>query len=113
MKAVAVYLANIFLLMTWHTAVAAAQSNDVSQGRKLFQEKCVICHGADGKGHGPAAAAFSKRPADFTKSAFWHGDVDKKISDTIRNGHQPMPAFSLSADEIQAIIDYMKQAFEK
>ena len=44
----------------------AAQGDENTQGKELYQEKCAICHGADGKGKGPAAAAFSKPPADFT-----------------------------------------------
>jgi len=82
-------------------------------GKTTLSGKCTICHGADGKGNGPAAAALSKHPADFNNPEFWKGDVDKKISDIVRNGRPPMPAFSLSSDEIQTIIDYMKQSFKK
>ena len=106
-------LVGALFLTTAILVVNTAQGDESSQGKELFAEKCAICHGADGKGNGPAAAAFSKPPADFTNPGFWQGDVDKKISDTIRNGHAPMPAFSLSSDEIQAIITYMKQSFKK
>jgi mono/diheme cytochrome c family protein len=113
MRRMATWLVGVLFLMTAFLAADTALGDDISQGKQLFQEKCTICHGADGKGNGPAAAAFSKRPADFNKPEFWNGDVDKKISDTVRNGRPPMPAFSLSSDEIQAIIDYMKQSFKK
>jgi mono/diheme cytochrome c family protein len=99
--------------MTAFLAANTALGEDISQGKQLFQEKCTICHGADGKGNGPAATALSKHPADFNNPEFWKGDVDKKISDIVRNGRPPMPAFSLSSDEIQTIIDYMKQSFKK
>jgi len=106
-------LVTIMFLMGAYLAVNTAQGAEITQGKKLYQEKCTICHGAGGKGDGPAAAAFSKRPADFTDPEFWKGDVDKKIGDAIRNGKQQMPAFSLSSDAIQSIIDYMKQSFKK
>jgi mono/diheme cytochrome c family protein len=106
-------LVGVLFLATAFLMANAAQGDESSQGKELFQEKCAICHGLNGKGHGPAAAAFSKPPADFTNPGFWQGDVDKKISDTVRNGHPPMPAFTLSSEEIQAIINYMKQSFEK
>ena len=107
------YLVGVLFVTAAFLIAVAAQGAGSSQGEELFQEKCAICHGADGKGNGPAAAAFGKHPADFTKPSFWQGNVDQKISDTIRNGHPPMPAFSLPPEEIQAIIKYMKQSFEK
>ena len=96
------------LLWTWDAA-----GDEYTQGKELFEEKCQICHGADGKGDGPAAAALTPRPRDFTNPQFWQGDVDKKITKMIRNGKAPMPAFQLTESEIQSIIAYLKGAFVK
>lgn len=38
-------------------------------GRQMFQEYCAVCHGKDGKGGGPAAAALKIPPADLTTLA--------------------------------------------
>jgi mono/diheme cytochrome c family protein len=35
-------------------------------GRSFFLESCAACHGGDGRGGGPAAAAFLTSPADLT-----------------------------------------------
>lgn len=35
-------------------------------GRDLFDFYCATCHGRDGKGRGPAAAALKAEPADLT-----------------------------------------------
>ena len=91
----------------------AAQGDSYDQGKSIYEQKCTICHGAGGKGDGPAAAALAKHPADFNKSEFWQGDAEKKITDAIRNGRSPMPAFDLSSEEIKAIIDYLEHAFKK
>jgi mono/diheme cytochrome c family protein len=91
----------------------AAQGENYDQGKSLFEQKCMICHGAGGKGDGPAAAALNKHPADFNKPELWQGDAAKKITDAVRNGRLPMPAFDLSTDEINAIIDYMEHTFKK
>jgi len=96
------------VLWTWDAA-----GDEYAQGKKLFENKCQICHGSDGKGNGPAAAAMNPRPADFTNPEFWQGDVDKKIAETIRTGKGSMPAFQLTDDEIQSIIDYIRHAFKK
>jgi mono/diheme cytochrome c family protein len=56
---------------------AAAQTKATSQkqyeqliysvrGPDLFHAHCAACHGPDGKGNGPAAAALKTKPADLT-----------------------------------------------
>ena len=81
-------------------------------GKSLYEAKCALCHGSNGKGDGPAAATLSPGPTDFTNPAFWQGDVNRKISDTIESGKGAMPALDLSKSEIQAVIDYMSHRFK-
>ena len=38
-------------------------------GRDLFEFYCATCHGKDGKGRGPVAAALKTAPADLTRIA--------------------------------------------
>ncbi len=40
-----------------------------NQGKAMFMEYCAVCHGPEGKGNGPAAAALKKAPADLTQLA--------------------------------------------
>ncbi len=86
---------------------------EYKKGQDLYNNKCHICHGKKGEGNGPGAVAFSPGPANFTDPKFWRGDVDKKISDTVKNGRPPMPAFNLTPDQIKAIIYYMEHTFKK
>ncbi len=37
-----------------------------TSGRQMFSSYCAPCHGVDGRGHGPAAAALKVPPADLT-----------------------------------------------
>jgi mono/diheme cytochrome c family protein len=37
-----------------------------SDGKQMFTNYCAPCHGVDGKGHGPVAAALKKQPDDLT-----------------------------------------------
>ncbi len=86
-----------------------AQSIDTGEydkGKNLYNDKCHICHGKRGDGKGPAAAALSPRPANFTDPKFWQNFNDNMIADTVRNGHGAMPPFGLTPDQIKAIIFY-------
>jgi mono/diheme cytochrome c family protein len=37
-----------------------------TSGQQMFTSYCAPCHGVDGKGHGPAAAALKMQPTDLT-----------------------------------------------
>lgn len=47
--------------------LAEKNTKNTSEGRKLFQQYCVTCHGTDAKGTGPTAKLLKKTPADLTK----------------------------------------------
>ena len=42
-------------------------STNPGDGKEMFTTYCAVCHGADATGHGPAAAALKKEPADLTQ----------------------------------------------
>lgn len=44
-----------------------SEKNNAS-AKKIFENLCWSCHGLNGKGTGPAAAAFVIKPADFSKN---------------------------------------------
>ena len=99
------------ILLLW--SAGGARGSEYDRGKNLYEQKCQICHGANGRGDGPAAAALSPSPANFTDPQFWQNSTGKKIEDTVRNGKGAMPAFSLNEDEIKALMDYMGHAFGK
>ena len=41
--------------------------------KAMFNEYCAACHGPEGRGNGPAAAALKKTPADLTKLSAQNG----------------------------------------
>jgi mono/diheme cytochrome c family protein len=54
--------------------LAAAQKRDKStsakpdtvEGAKIFQHRCAVCHGTDGKGHGPDSVVLKHQVPDLT-----------------------------------------------
>ena len=49
------------------------QAIDVADGPAMFQEYCAACHGKQGRGDGPAAAALKTVPADLTRISARNG----------------------------------------
>ncbi len=84
----------------------------LAQGQEIYNSTCAMCHGKDGTGNGPAGKSFSSPPDNFTDPSFWKGDAAQHITTTIKNGHGPMPAFTLSDSQIKAVIAYMEQTFK-
>jgi mono/diheme cytochrome c family protein len=37
-----------------------------TSGKQMYSSYCAPCHGVDGRGHGPAAAALRAQPTDLT-----------------------------------------------
>ncbi len=59
---------------------------DLEQGAHLFAETCAGCHGATGKGDGPAALALNPRPASFHSAAVMDELTPFKAFNVIRFG---------------------------
>jgi len=49
------------------------QYTDPTSGKGMFMEYCAVCHGADGKGNGPAVPALRTPPPDLTLLSKSHG----------------------------------------
>ena len=51
---------------TYARPAIAPTPDSIDRGRALFVSHCAACHGADGRGDGPAAPGLLQRPADLT-----------------------------------------------
>lgn len=68
----AVVAVSIAALLQVGTARAENQAA-VQLGQKLYTQYCASCHGADGKGNGPAAAKLDPKATDLTQLAKRNG----------------------------------------
>ena len=88
------------------TTALAARAADV--GERVYAERCSGCHGDDGKGDGPAAAALVPRPRNFHDTAFWRERKPEELKTIIKRGKPGtmMPGFEgvLSDAEIDAAL---------
>lgn len=87
------------------------QSADLTEGRRVFEQRCALCHGLSGVGNGDLAAALATPPANLTTSTL--SDTDKEA--IIRGGgasvgrSSSMPPWNeaLSDREIRNVIQYI------
>jgi mono/diheme cytochrome c family protein len=100
---------------SFQTSATGFSAASIAQGEALFKQHCVVCHGPDGQGDGPAASGLRIRPADLTQAhilahsdgeMYWfltHGIDDPE-------GGRAMPGFAdaLSPEDRWALIDYVR-----
>ncbi len=83
----------------------------VAHGKELYAVQCVSCHGAEGKGDGPAAAALSPRPRNFTVADGWkNGRKPTMVFKTLKEGLPPSAMASyatLPSDDRWALVHYV------
>lgn len=97
---------------------AGAAAQDVEQGRRVFQEKCVACHTVGGGDVvGPDLAGVMSR-RDHGWLVRWLTAPDRMLAegDPVANDllakyrNVPMPNQGLSAGEVQAVLVYLTAA---
>jgi cbb3-type cytochrome c oxidase subunit I/cbb3-type cytochrome c oxidase subunit II len=95
------------------------QAQLVSLGKRVYQRRCIGCHGVNGDGNGPSAAFFTIKPRNFTSGVFkFHSTpganslpTDADLFITISHGlwGTPMPPwYDISSAERLAVIQYIK-----
>jgi mono/diheme cytochrome c family protein len=85
-------------------------------GQELYQKKCAVCHGTEGKGDGPAAYLLYPKPRDFVSGKFKIRSTstlptDEDLFKTITNGiaGTSMPSWAaLPEQDRKALVAYVK-----
>lgn len=66
------------------------QKGDPKAGKQRYDLLCASCHGATGKGDGPAAAALSPKPRNHADGKYMNALTDKYLFDIIKGGGASM-----------------------
>jgi mono/diheme cytochrome c family protein len=98
-------------------------------GKALYSQYCAVCHGADGKGAGPAAVALKQSPTDLTHLSRQNGGefpeerfikmMNGEVA-TAAHGTAEMPIWgsdfrntttnvNLVQDRIHALLNYVEE----
>src|SRR5579859_1734860 len=67
-------------------------ANSLTEGKKLFQQECVTCHGSAGKGDGPKAKSLKVTPTDLSDPKIGQ-QSDGVLGRKITEGKTPMPSY--------------------
>jgi cytochrome c oxidase cbb3-type subunit III len=101
--------------------LGTARATDLAAAKQNYDTFCVKCHGANGKGDGPAAATLSTKPRDYTDCARMAKESDDKLFNVIKNGGKAnglsgdMQAWSsgFDDDEIHDLVAYVRTFCKK
>src|SRR5580704_17108044 len=80
----------------------AGNAQAITSGKTFYNQACVACHGADGRGD---------RGPSLVSGNLTHGNADGEVFITIRSGVRgsQMPAFaSFTTDQTWQIISYVR-----
>jgi len=122
------------LLLSWSFATLADSTGSAygAEGKKTYRSRCLICHGADGKGNGAigiidkdkrSGRVWTIYPRDFTGGVFKFRTtstgclpVDKDLLGIIKNGisRSGMPSHKdIPLKETNELITYLKTLSER
>ena len=86
-----------------------------ADGQKVFQTRCFVCHGRDGKGDGPSAAGLAEKPQDLTDANWQRSASDDRIRSVIQGGGPAIgktgampPNPDLSQEQIQGLVAFVR-----
>lgn len=89
----------------------------LDSGKAVFEKNCAVCHGATGRGDGPAAAGLNPKPANFSDPKYAAFTETKQIHVVTEGGKEEklspvMPAFSetLTPQQIVDVVAYIRTA---
>ncbi len=93
----------------------------LKRGKRLYERRCIFCHGSAGQGDGPVSRGIFPKPRDFTRGIFkirstptGFAPTDEDLFETLRRGMPGtmMPSFSNLRDEqLWSLVSYVKSFY--
>ncbi len=88
-----------------------ATAENIAAGNKLFDQKCSVCHGDDGKGNTDMAGSLPKKPADLTRKemeSISEGEIFWLVSNGLPQSGMPSFKTKLSDNEKWQVVAFVR-----
>jgi mono/diheme cytochrome c family protein len=84
-------------------------SDATAEGKKLYTNMCVVCHGNKGRGDGIAGMTLKPKPSNLTQSLV-QDQTDGEIFWKITEGRAPMASYKeiLSQEQRWQLVNYLR-----
>ncbi|MBC7846424.1 MAG: c-type cytochrome [Flavobacterium sp.] len=81
-----------------------------AEGKEIYDQMCVLCHGIQGKGNGEAGLTLDKKPANFLALKVVN-QTDGNIFWKMTNGKAPMASYEelLTDDQRWKLVNYIRE----
>ena len=81
-----------------------------AEGKSIYNQMCVLCHGLTGKGNGEAGLSLDKKPANFLALKV-KNQTDGNIFWKITTGKAPMASYEelLTSDQRWKLVNYIRE----
>jgi DMSO reductase family type II enzyme heme b subunit len=114
-------LISVFALLTiLLSAPAYAAPGNADNGKKVYEKRCLMCHGEEGDGDGPGAERLNPPPRDFTEAGYKikttgaddpvpnDNDLYRMIKDGMPGTAMPGWSDILKEQEMWDLVHYLK-----
>ena len=93
----------------------AGNTAATAEGKIIYGQMCVLCHGITGKGNGEAGLSLEKKPANFLALKNMLDETDGEIFWKITVGKPPMSSYDelLTEDQRWQLVNYIRQLNRK
>lgn len=89
----------------------AGNTAATAEGKVIYGQMCVLCHGITGNGNGEAGLSLEKKPANFLALKNMSDETDGEIFWKITAGKPPMSSYDelLTEDQRWQLVNYIRQ----
>src|SRR5215831_10254435 len=104
---------SVSILGLWGVGLASVEAPSdqerLERGRIIYEQRCLDCHGSEGRGDGRKALSLSPRPGNLI-SAATSAKSDEDLLKIIANGRTEMPAWKdeLSDEQQRDVLAYIR-----